>query len=185
MAGERFAVRNSGATTVVESVGDHGCEYMTKGLVVVLGKTGRNFAAGMSGGVAFVLDETGDFRSKFCNRSMVDLHPVDDPIDIRALYRLIERHVEYTQSPRGAWILKLWGDMLPKFVKVFPHEYKRVLGVPRLEAQAAITVVPVEAPAANGGVHASVKGAPEPISIAPPEAANHTVLKAKESAARG
>jgi hypothetical protein len=116
---------------------------------------------------------------------MVDLHPVDDPVDIRALHRLIERHVEYTQSPRGAWILKLWGDMLPKFVKVFPHEYKRVLGIPRLEAVAAMTVTSVEAPAANGGVHASVKDAPAPISIAPPEAGNHTVLKAKESAARG
>ena len=159
---------------------------MTKGLVVVLGKTGRNFAAGMSGGIAFVLDETGDFRDKFCNRSMVDLHPVDDPVDIQALHRLVERHVEYTASPRGTWMLQRWGELLPKFVKVFPHEYKRVLGVPRLEAAPSLAVTPVEAPVcANGGGIASGKHDRAPISVAPPEAANHTVLKAKESAAHG
>jgi glutamate synthase domain-containing protein 2/glutamate synthase domain-containing protein 1/glutamate synthase domain-containing protein 3 len=129
MAGERFAVRNSGATAVVEGVGDHGCEYMTKGLAVILGKTGKNFAAGMSGGIAFVLDETGEFRSTLCNTTEVDLDPVDDSTDIQALKNLIERHVEYTGSPRGEWILENWGAMLPKFVKVFPHEYKRILGV--------------------------------------------------------
>jgi glutamate synthase domain-containing protein 3 len=133
MAGERFAVRNSGATAVVEGVGDHGCEYMTKGLVVVIGRTGKNFAAGMSGGVAFVLDETGEFASTLCNRSGVDLEPMIETADVQAVRQLIERHVEYTSSPRGQWVLDNWNDMLPKFVKVFPHEYKRVLGVPRAD----------------------------------------------------
>jgi glutamate synthase domain-containing protein 3 len=133
MAGERFAVRNSGATAVVESVGDHGCEYMTRGLVVVLGRAGRNFAAGMSGGIAFVLDETGEFAGVLCNRASVDLEPVSDPTDMQALQNLIARHVEATGSPRGKWILENWGEMLPKFVKVFPHEYKRVLGIPRVQ----------------------------------------------------
>jgi glutamate synthase (NADPH) large chain len=131
VAGERFAVRNSGATAVVEGVGDHGCEYMTAGLVVVLGKTGKNFGAGMSGGIAFVLDETGEFAATLCNKAGVDLDPVESETDINALRNLIERHVEYTGSPRGEWILTNWPDMLSKFIKVFPHEYKRVLGVPR------------------------------------------------------
>jgi glutamate synthase domain-containing protein 3 len=139
MAGERFAVRNSGATAVVEGVGDHGCEYMTNGLVVVLGKTGKNFAAGMSGGFAFVLDETGEFASISCNAAGVDLEPVQNEADITALRNLIARHVDYTGSPRAEWILENWSEMLPKFVKVFPHEYKRVLGVSRqVEAPAAI-----------------------------------------------
>jgi glutamate synthase domain-containing protein 2/glutamate synthase domain-containing protein 1/glutamate synthase domain-containing protein 3 len=125
MAGERFAVRNSGATAVVEGLGDHGCEYMTKGLVVVLGKCGRNFAAGMSGGIAYVLDERGDFADKRCNTAAVDLEPVDG--DAGLLRSLIERHFEFTGSPRAKWILENWSTMLPKFTKVFPHEYKRVL----------------------------------------------------------
>jgi len=133
MAGERFAVRNSGATAVVESVGDHGCEYMTKGLVVVLGRAGRNFAAGMTGGIAFVLDETGEFSGVLCNQASVDLEPVVDPADMQALSNLITRHVDATGSPRGKWILENWGEMLPKFVKVFPHEYKRVLGIPKYQ----------------------------------------------------
>ncbi len=128
MAGERFAVRNSGATAVVEAVGDHGCEYMTKGLVVVLGKTGRNFAAGMSGGIAYVLDEDGRFAAVQCNRAMVDLDPVDET-DLKIIRDLIQRHLEHTRSPRAAWILDNWSEMSAKFVKVFPHEYKRVLGV--------------------------------------------------------
>jgi glutamate synthase (NADPH) large chain len=132
MAGERFAVRNSGATAVVEGVGDHGCEYMTRGLVVVLGKTGRNFAAGMTGGTAFVLDSSGNFATVKCNRREVDLERVVDPNDISMLQRLIERHSEYTDSPQARWVLDNWEEMLPKFIKVFPHEYKRVLGVPRL-----------------------------------------------------
>ncbi|MGH9612341.1 MAG: glutamate synthase subunit alpha, partial [Bryobacteraceae bacterium] len=131
MAGERFAVRNSGATAVVEGVGDHGCEYMTKGLVVVLGRAGRNFAAGMTGGFAFVLDETGEFATVKCNKAGVDLEPVTDPTDLQALRNLIERHADLTASPRAQWILENWSEMLPKFIKVFPHEFKRVLGVPR------------------------------------------------------
>ena len=136
MGGERFAVRNSGATAVVEGVGDHGCEYMTKGLVVVLGKTGRNFGAGMNGGIAYVLDQSGEFAKTQCNRATVDLEPVTDPEEAETLRRLINRHGEYTGSPQAKWILTNWDAMLPKFVKVFPHEFKRVLGVPRAAAQA-------------------------------------------------
>ena len=145
MAGERFAVRNSGATAVVESVGDHGCEYMTKGLVVVLGRAGRNFAAGMTGGIAYVLDETGEFSSVLCNRASVDLEPLEDPVDMRTVQDLIEKHVEATASPRGQWILENWGEMIPKFVKIFPHEYKRVLGIPQfVQLPAAHIAAPAE-----------------------------------------
>jgi glutamate synthase (NADPH/NADH) large chain len=138
MAGERFAVRNSGSTAVVEGLGDHGCEYMTNGLVVVLGKCGRNFAAGMSGGIAYVLDEKGDFADKRCNRAAVDLEAVPDE-DEAKLLALIEKHVEYTNSPRGQWVIENWETMRAKFIKVFPHEYKRVLGVPAAVAQVADT----------------------------------------------
>ena len=131
VAGERYAVRNSGATSVVEGVGDHGCEYMTKGLVMVLGETGKNFAAGMTGGIAFVLDETGDFRKTRCNPASVDLEPVEDAKDVDELRYWIARHAEETGSARANWILENWDLLLPKFVKVFPHEFKRVLGVPR------------------------------------------------------
>jgi glutamate synthase (NADPH/NADH) large chain len=130
MAGERFAVRNSGATAVVEGLGDHGCEYMTKGMVIVLGKTGRNFAAGMSGGIAYVLDESGEFQTR-CNQASVDLERVFNPDDQQLLQVWIMRHFEATGSPRAKWIIENWSGMLPKFYKVFPHEYKRVLGVPR------------------------------------------------------
>jgi glutamate synthase domain-containing protein 2/glutamate synthase domain-containing protein 1/glutamate synthase domain-containing protein 3 len=140
MAGERFAVRNSGATAVVESVGDHGCEYMTNGLVVVLGRTGKNFAAGMSGGIAYVLDETGEFVSRLCNRSSVDLDPLFDPKDVNLLHQLIEKHSALTGSPRARWILDNWYAMLPRFVKVFPHEFKRVLGAPRTADMPKITL---------------------------------------------
>jgi glutamate synthase (NADPH) large chain len=136
MGGERFAVRNSGATAVIEGLGDHGCEYMTNGLVVVLGKCGRNFAAGMSGGIAYVLDEKGDFAEKRCNVAAVDLEPLPEEDD-QKLLALIERHVEYTGSPRGQWVIENWEEMRTKFVKVFPHEYKRVLGVPRLKQEVA------------------------------------------------
>ena len=132
VAGERFAVRNSGATAVVEGVGDHGCEYMTNGLVVVLGKTGKNFGAGMSGGIAYVLDETGEFSSTLCNRTGVDLDELDTK-DMEAIRNLVERHVQFTGSPRGSWILDNWSEVLPKFIKVFPHEFKRVMGVPRTQ----------------------------------------------------
>ena len=132
MAGERFAVRNSGATAVVEGVGDHGCEYMTNGLVVVLGRTGRNFAAGMTGGIAYVLDQFGDFPSVRCNRAEVDLEPVANHKDIDLLYQLIARHSELTGSTQAKWIIENWESTLPKFIKVFPHEFKRVLGIPRV-----------------------------------------------------
>ena len=138
MAGERFAVRNSGATTVVEGVGDHGCEYMTKGLVVVLGRAGRNFAAGMTGGIAYVLDESGDFATFLCNRKDVDLESVTNPKDIETLHRLITRHLEFTSSRQAKRALKNWEATLSKFVKVFPHEYKRVLGIPRIPAVALV-----------------------------------------------
>jgi len=131
VAGERYAVRNSGATSVVEGVGDHGCEYMTKGLVLVLGETGKNFAAGMTGGIAFVLDETGDFRKTRCNRASVDLEAVEAPKDIEDLRYWIARHAEETGSPRANRILENWDGLLADWVKVFPHEFKRVLGIPR------------------------------------------------------
>ena len=154
VAGERFAVRNSGAYAVVEGVGDHGCEYMTGGVVVVLGETGRNFAAGMSGGVAYVLDESGDFNRR-CNLSMVELQPV--PAEANALSRnehqandleahglvdvmhdmtrhdekrlraLIERHLHYTGSEKAKRILADWAAYAPKFVKVMPVDYRQAL----------------------------------------------------------
>ncbi|MBX3112286.1 MAG: glutamate synthase large subunit [Fimbriimonadaceae bacterium] len=127
-AGERFAVRNSGATAVVEGVGDHGCEYMTNGTVVVLGTTGRNFAAGMSGGIAYVLDERDDFVARRCNRATVDLEPVDDS-DAVELRKLVERHFQLTNSEKAHRLLETWERALPKFVKVYPHEFKRVRGV--------------------------------------------------------
>ncbi|HRG72078.1 MAG TPA: glutamate synthase-related protein, partial [Thauera aminoaromatica] len=152
VAGERFAVRNSGATAVVEGVGDHGCEYMTGGTVVVLGETGRNFAAGMSGGVAYVLDEEGTFESR-CNMAQVALEPLPEEIAARKgsesgdeleshgrvdidhltmgdeliLKGLIERHVRFASSVRAREILNNWGLWRKKFVKVFPHEYRRAL----------------------------------------------------------
>jgi glutamate synthase domain-containing protein 2/glutamate synthase domain-containing protein 1/glutamate synthase domain-containing protein 3 len=126
VAGERFAVRNSGARAVVEGVGDHGCEYMTGGLVVVLGATGRNFAAGMSGGFAYVLNLDGDF-AKRCNPAMVDLEPLVEPEDEAAVKRLIENHQKYTNSKRAAEILAAWSQYRARFVKVFPKEYRRAL----------------------------------------------------------
>ncbi len=131
VAGERFAVRNSGATAVVEGVGDHGCEYMTNGLVLVLGSCGRNFAAGMSGGVAYVFDERLDFTEKRCNQQSVDLEPVIEAQDEEIVRDLVTRHLDLTGSRRAKWILENWSEMLPRFIKVFPHEFKRVLGVPR------------------------------------------------------
>jgi glutamate synthase (ferredoxin) len=127
MAGERFCVRNSGVSAVVESVGDHGCEYMTGGRVVVLGSTGRNFAAGMSGGIAYVLDEAGDFKSR-CNTQMqmVTLDPLDDPAEMEEVRLMIDRHAKYTRSQRAFKILALWETMVPKFVKVIPNDYKRM-----------------------------------------------------------
>jgi glutamate synthase (NADPH/NADH) large chain len=126
MAGERFCVRNSGVHAVVESVGDHGCEYMTGGRVVILGPTGRNFAAGMSGGIAYILDENGDFEGH-CNTEMVDLLRVEYDDDSAELREMIEAHVRYTQSALGQEILDHWETRLPQFVKVFPRDYRRML----------------------------------------------------------
>ena len=143
VAGERFAVRNSGAQAVVEGVGDHACEYMTGGTVAVLGMTGRNFAAGMSGGLAYVLDEDGSFQSR-CNPAMVALETVLPEAEQEArlarelwhmgladeaiLKGLIEKHARHTGSARARQILEKWADYRTKFVKVFPHEYRRALG---------------------------------------------------------
>ena len=126
IAGERFCVRNSGVKAVVEAVGDHACEYMTGGCVVVLGPTGRNFAAGMSGGIAFVLDQTGDFASN-CNQAMVELFPLEDPEDLRTVTSMLERHVSYTDSEVGRRVLASWESLVPKFVKVYPTDYRRVI----------------------------------------------------------
>jgi glutamate synthase (ferredoxin) len=126
MAGERFCVRNSGISAVVEAVGDHGCEYMTGGRVVVLGPTGRNFAAGMSGGVAYVLDTAGDFPTR-CNKQMVELERLEDSKEIAEVRVMIQRHAEYTASERAQQILNLWDEMTPKFVKVMPKDYRRML----------------------------------------------------------
>ena len=156
VAGERFAVRNSGASAVVEGVGDHGCEYMTNGTVVVLGSTGRNFAAGMSGGIAYVLDESGEFKWFRCNRAGVDLDPIFETEDIQILKRMITRHTELTGSVRGRWILDNWSKTLPMFVKVFPHEYKRVLGVTRASE---VQKIPVAAAAVASGAGAMREGA--------------------------
>jgi glutamate synthase (ferredoxin) len=125
MAGERFCVRNSGVQAVVEAVGDHGCEYMTGGRVVILGPTGRNFAAGMSGGIAYVLDETGDFPHH-CNLEMVGLETLEER-EIGEIEQMIRRHAEYTKSERAWKILALWEDMVSKFVKVMPKDYRRML----------------------------------------------------------
>ncbi len=126
MAGERFCVRNSGVHAVVEAVGDHGCEYMTGGRVVVIGPTGRNFAAGMSGGVAYVLDEAGDFAAR-CNPQMVGLERLDDPVEAGEIREMIQRHAEYTRSRRAREVLAAWDRLTSKFVKVMPKDYKRML----------------------------------------------------------
>jgi glutamate synthase domain-containing protein 3 len=127
MAGERFAIRNSGAHAVVEGVGDHGCEYMTGGRVVVLGRTGVNFGAGMSGGLAYIYDEDRNFDRR-CNLDMVDLELVIEPRDQDELRGMLEKHVAYTGSLKATKILADWQEHLPYFIKVFPMEYRRVLG---------------------------------------------------------
>ncbi len=126
VAGERFCVRNSGATAVVEGVGEHGCEYMTGGRVVILGKTGKNFAAGMSGGIAYVLDEDRDLYTRL-NKTLVSLEAVTSKYDVLELKELIEEHVERTNSKKGKEILDNFGEYLPKFKKIIPHDYKRML----------------------------------------------------------
>jgi glutamate synthase (ferredoxin) len=138
MAGERFCVRNSGLDAVVEAVGDHGCEYMTGGHVVVIGPTGRNFAAGMSGGVAYVLDEAGDFPRR-CNQQMVGLEKLEDREEIEYVRNLIQRHAEYTRSQRALRLLVLWEEYVGKFVKVMPKDYKRVLQAMKLVTESGLT----------------------------------------------
>ncbi len=125
-AAERFCVRNSGAWTVIEGVGDHACEYMTGGRAIVLGATGRNFAAGMSGGVAYVLDEEGDFEQR-CNLEMVALEPVVAGEDVEELRGMIEEHLDDTGSTVAERVLAEWPAILERFVKVMPTDYKRVL----------------------------------------------------------
>ena len=133
-AGERFAVRNSGANAVVEGVGDHGCEYMTGGRVVVLGPTGRNFAAGMSGGIAYVLDDHGDFTAR-CNKQMVGLEKLEDLAEVEEVRQLVRRHAEYTGSDYALRLLDRWEDTVAKLVKVIPHDYKRMQeAIARVEA---------------------------------------------------
>jgi glutamate synthase (NADPH/NADH) large chain/glutamate synthase (ferredoxin) len=128
LAGERFAVRNSGASAVVEGVGDHGCEYMTGGHVVVLGPTGRNFAAGMSGGIAYVLNTDGGFE-RHCNKALVDLEELTDPDEIAAVRGLIEEHARRTGSPVAEQLLSEWDERLGEFTKVMPRDYRRALEV--------------------------------------------------------
>ncbi|KAJ3071833.1 glutamate synthase [NADH] [Podochytrium sp. JEL0797] len=140
IAAERFCVRNSGATVVIEGVGDHGCEYMTGGRVVILGHTGRNFAAGMSGGIAYVLDEDATFKSK-CNMEMVYLESVAELKEVTYLRRLIEEHHSRTGSQIAKKVLLDWMTYLPKFVKVYPHDYKAA--IERAEAEAAAAAKPV------------------------------------------
>ena len=126
IAGERFCVRNSGVTAVVEQIGDHGCEYMTGGTVVILGQTGRNFAAGMSGGLAFIFDPNDEFPSQ-CNLDMVNLFPVAGRKELNQLQSLVRNHLEYTGSATAKYILDDWENLSRKFVKVFPKDYQRVL----------------------------------------------------------
>jgi glutamate synthase (ferredoxin) len=125
VAGERFCVRNSGASAVVEGVGDHGCEYMTGGCAVVLGRTGRNFGAGMSGGIAYVLDEDGSFPGRV-NLETVDLDPPSVE-DLETVQRMVRRHFQYTRSRKADDVLRKWETYAPRFVKVFPKDYKRAL----------------------------------------------------------
>ncbi len=140
VAGERFAVRNSGACAVVEGVGDHGCEYMTGGRVVVLGGTGRNFAAGMSGGIAYVLDASGRFSQR-CNQEMVDLEALDQIADLELVQALVRKHIVYTGSDHAARVIERWPETAALFVKVMPRDFKRVLAA---QAQAAAEGRPVE-----------------------------------------
>jgi glutamate synthase (NADPH) large chain len=150
MAGERFGVRNSGATAVVEGIGDHGCEYMTRGTVVVLGKTGCNFGAGMSGGTAYVLDEMQLFDT-LCNLDMVELENVWQQEDKEILYNLILRHLKWTGSMRARWILDAWPDMVGRFVKVMPVDYRKALEKMRAEEQRHTETTPATEEVFYGG----------------------------------
>jgi glutamate synthase (NADPH/NADH) large chain len=136
MAGERFCVRNSGVRAIVEGVGDHGCEYMTGGMVIILGKTGRNFAAGMSGGMAFIYDIEGDFR-KHVNTEMVNLEK-PEPADFETLYKMISNHKKFTNSDIAEMILDNWEDLKQFFVKVMPEDYKKALAKKNISATADV-----------------------------------------------
>ncbi|MCB1101275.1 MAG: glutamate synthase subunit alpha, partial [Kiritimatiellae bacterium] len=127
LAGERFCVRNSGVRTVVEGVGDHGCEYMTGGVMVCIGPTGRNFAAGMSGGIAFIYDHDGKFGSERCNHELVDLEAVESDEDLAILKSMLENHVAYTDSPVAAGLLADWKASVSQFVKIMPRDYRAAL----------------------------------------------------------
>ena len=142
-AGERFGVRNSGVHAVVEGLGDHGCEYMTGGRVVVLGPTGRNFAAGMSGGVAYVLDGTLEFRTLRCNGKMVDIERVEDPADMEELHAMVEKHYRLTGSSVAEWVLENWEASLEEFIKIMPVEYRNALL--RLEEEEGQAIMPEHA----------------------------------------
>jgi glutamate synthase domain-containing protein 3 len=137
VAAERFCVRNSGARTVVEGVGDHGCEYMTGGRVVVLGETGRNFAAGMSGGIAYIWDRSGAFAER-CNLGMVALESMEAEEDIAELREMIEKHYEYTGSTVAKAALDDWDAALQQFIKVMPVDYKRVLAEMKKQEEQAV-----------------------------------------------
>jgi glutamate synthase domain-containing protein 3 len=160
VAGERFCVRNSGLSAVVESVGDHGCEYMTGGRVVVLGRVGRNFAAGMSGGIAYVLDEDREFAG-LCNKEMVQLYQLeDDQEEAQLVKELVTRHQRLTGSQKAARILLEWETMLPRFVRIVPHDFRRVVdaqrtlrerGLPQEEAEMAAFVANAQDPSRVGG----------------------------------
>jgi glutamate synthase (ferredoxin) len=126
VAGERFCVRNSGAYAVVEGVGDHGCEYMTGGRVLLLGRTGKNFAAGMSGGIAYVLDESNDLYTRL-NKEMVSSYEITSKYDVLAIKDMLQEHVALTNSEKGKAILAQFETYLPKFKKIIPHDYERVL----------------------------------------------------------
>ncbi len=141
MVGERFAIRNSGAKAVVEGVGNHGCEYMTGGRIVILGPTGVNFGAGMSGGIAYIYDTSGILDSN-CNLDMIDLETVAEEEDIIELQTLLKKHLEYTGSPKAAYILNNWEECLPFFIKVFPMEYRLSLGKMSCEDQAVERILP-------------------------------------------
>ena len=147
--GERFAVRNSGVTAVVEGVGDHGCEYMTGGRVVIIGRTGRNFAAGMSGGIAYVFDDQQLFDT-LCNLDMVDLESVYQPEDVEFLHTTIQRHYDYTSSPRAKWILDNWRDLIGRFVKVMPIDYRQSLERMRQQERRGADFTPATEEVFNG-----------------------------------
>lgn len=149
IAGERFCVRNSGAHAVVEGIGDHGCEYMTGGRVLIIGKTGRNFAAGMSGGIAYVLDDDGDFDI-CCNKDMVYLEPLEEDDDIELVQSLLKRHIKYTQSTLAKSLLENWDKSITKFIKVMPKDYKRILSAIKKAKETGVSEDELVMEVANG-----------------------------------